>query len=145
MPYPFQIVQTNRDILLVHEYATSNRFINMGKPQEVPSDTGMGTTNGRWEGDTLGDRRHGAQTASRGSTGAGDFASDKVHIVERFTRTSADHLTYSATIEDPSVFTKTWTISMPLYRKVEKDAQLLEFKCTEFAKELLYGKYKKAK
>jgi hypothetical protein len=63
--------------------------------------------------------------------------------VERFKLADNDHLTYTATIEDPSVLTKPWTISMPLYRRVEKDAQLLEFKCTEFAEELLYGKYKK--
>jgi hypothetical protein len=142
MPYPFQIVETGKDILFVYEYASSNRLVNMGKPMEAGSDTWMGTNNGRWEGDTL-------VVDVTGLNGlawldrAGNFASDKVHIVERFTRKDADHLNYSATIEDPSVFTKPWTISMPLYRRVEKDAQILEFKCTEFAEELLYGKYKK--
>jgi hypothetical protein len=142
MPYPFQIVQTNKDILFVYEYASSNRLINMGKPQEAGSDTWMGTNNGRWEGDTL-------VVDVTGLNGlawldrAGDFATDKAHIVERFTRTSPDHLTYTATIDDPSIFTKPWTISMLLYRHAEKDAQLLEFKCTEFAEDLLYGKYKK--
>jgi hypothetical protein len=143
MPYPFQIVQTNHDILFVYEYATSNRLINMGKPEEAPSDTWMGTNNGRWEGDTLVidvTGLNGLAWLDR----AGDFASDKLHVVERFTRTSSDHMNYSATIEDASVFTKPWTINMLLYRKAEKNAQLLEFKCTEFAEELLYGKYKKA-
>jgi len=46
---------------------------------------------------------------------------------------------YEATIEDPKVFTRPWKISMPLYRHLEKNAQLLEFKCVEFAEELLYG------
>jgi hypothetical protein len=142
MPYPFQIVQTPKDLLFVYEFASSNRLINMGKAQEAGSDTWMGTNNGRWEGETLVidvTGLNGLAWLDRN----GDFTSDKVHVVERFTRTSPEVLMYTATIEDPSVFTKPWTISMPLYKRVEKDAQLLEFKCTEFAEELLYGKYKK--
>ena len=74
----------------------------------------------------------------------GDFGGKQLHIVERFTRTDPYHLNYEATIEDPTVFTRPWKISMPLYRKVEKNAQLLEFKCVEFSEELLYGKFKKS-
>jgi hypothetical protein len=143
MPYPFQIVQTNKDILFVYEYATSNRLINMGKPVEAASDTWMGTNNGHWEGDTLVIDVTGLNGLAWFDR-AGNFGSDKLHIVERFTRSGSDHLTYEATIEDPSTYTKPWKISMTLYRMVEKDAQLLEFKCTEFAEELLYGKYKKS-
>jgi hypothetical protein len=71
------------------------------------------------------------------------WASDKLHVVERYTRTGPDHIQYEATIEDSSVFTRPWKISMPLYRHVEKNAQLLEFKCVPFAEELLYGQLKK--
>jgi len=74
---------------------------------------------------------------------AGNFASDKLHVVERFTRTDRDHLKYEATIEDPSVFSRPWKISMLLYRRVENNARLLEFKCVEFAEELIYGQYRK--
>ena len=49
---------------------------------------------------------------------------------------------YEATIEDPSIFSRPWKISMPLYRRLEKNAQLLDFKCVEFAEGLLYGKYR---
>ncbi len=142
MPYPFQIVQSPKGILFVYEYATANRFVNMGKPIEAGSDTWMGTNNGRWEGDTL-------VVDVTGLNGlawfdrAGDFGTDKLHVVERWTRTDRDHLQYEATIEDPSVFSRPWKISMPLYRRVEKNAQILEFKCVEFAEELLYGQYKK--
>lgn len=142
MPYPFQIVQSPKGILFVYEYASANRFVNMGKPEEAGSDTWMGTNYGRWEGDTL-------VVDVTGLNGlawfdrAGDFASDKLHVVERWTRSDRDHLQYEATIEDPSVFSRPWKISMPLYRRVEKNAQILEFKCVEFAEELLYGQYKK--
>jgi len=142
MPYPFQIVQTPRGIMFVYEFASANRLVNMGKPEEAASDTWMGTNNGHWEGDTL-------VVDVTGLNGlawfdrAGDFASNQLHVVERYTRVDPYHLNYEATIEDPSVFTRPWKISMPLYRRVEKNAQLLEFKCVEFVEELLYGQFKK--
>jgi hypothetical protein len=142
MPYPFQIVQSPRGILFVYEYASANRLVNMSKPVEAVSDSWMGTNNGHWEGDTL-------VVDVTGLNGlawfdrAGNFASDKLHVVERFTRTGRDHLQYEATIEDASVFSRPWKISMPIYRRVEKNARLLEFKCVEFAEELIYGQYKK--
>jgi hypothetical protein len=142
MPYPFQVVQSPKGILFVYEYASANRFVNMGKPEEAASDTWMGTNYGHWEGDTL-------VVDVTGLNGlawfdrAGDFGSDKLHVVERWTRSDRDHLQYEASIEDPAVFSRPWKISMPLYRRVEKNAQILEFKCVEFAEELLYGQYKK--
>ena len=57
--------------------------------------------------------------------------------------TDADHINYEATITDKNVFSRPWKISMPLYRRVEKNAQLLEFKCVEFAEEMLYGHLRK--
>jgi hypothetical protein len=142
LPYPFQIVQSPVGILFVYEYASSNRFVNMGKPAEAGSDTWMGTNNGRWEGDTLVIDVTGLNGLAWFDR-AGNFASDNLHVVERWSRADKDHLTYEATIEDPKTFSKPWKIEMPVYRRVEKNAQLLEFKCVEFAEELLYGKYKK--
>jgi hypothetical protein len=142
MPYPFQIVQSPQGILFVYEFASANRLVNMGKPVEAVADSWMGTNNGHWEGDTL-------VVDVTGFNGlawfdrAGNFASDQLHVIERFTRTDRDHLRYEAIIEDPSVFSRPWTISMPLYRRVDKNAQILEFKCVEFAEELLYGEFKK--
>ena len=70
---------------------------------------------------------------------AGNFHSDGLHVVERITATAPDHLNYEATIEDPKVFTRPWKISMPLYRRVEPNKQLFEYKCVEFVEELMYG------
>ena len=142
MPYPFQIVQSNKGILFVYEFASANRWVNMGKPIEAPSDTWMGTNNGRWEGETLVIDVTGLNGLAWFDR-AGNYSSDKLHVVERFTARSADTLMYEATMEDPSVFSRTWKIRVPLYRRVEEGAQLLEFKCVEFAEELLYGAYKK--
>ena len=144
MPYPFQIVQSSNVILMAYEYASTNRTINMGKAVEAAVDTWMGTANGHWEGDTLVVDNKGFNDLSWFDR-AGDFHSDELHVAERFTRTGPDHIQYEAMIEDPQVFTKPWKISLPLYRRVEKNAQLGEFKCVEYAEELLYGDLRKKK
>jgi hypothetical protein len=64
-------------------------------------------------------------------------------VSERYTPLGPDTLTYEATIEDPKVFSRPWKISMPLYRHMEKNAQIIEFKCVEFVEELMYGPYRK--
>jgi hypothetical protein len=98
----------------------------------------MGWSMGRWEGDTLViDVTN--QVDKTWFDRAGNFHSDALHVVERYTPASPYHLLYEATIEDPKVFTRPWKISMPLYRRVEQTPQLLEFKCVEFAEEFMYG------
>jgi hypothetical protein len=142
MPFPFQIVQSANVILMSYEYASANRVINIGKPVEASVDTWMGTSNGHWEGETLVVDNTGFNDLSWFDR-AGDFHSDALHVIERFTRTDADHINYQATIEDPQTFTAPWKISLPLYRRVEKNAQLGEFKCVEYVEELLYGDLRK--
>lgn len=142
MPYPFQIVQSQKNILISYEYAGAVRTINMDKPTKPPADSWMGWSNGHWEGDTLVVDVTGFNEDTWFDR-AGDFHSDSLHVVERYTPRSAETLTYEATIEDPKTFSRPWKISMPLYRHVEKNAQLLEFKCVEFVEELLYGPLRK--
>jgi hypothetical protein len=142
MPYPFQIIQSQKDIVIAYEFATTNRLINMGKPQEAAVDTWMGTSNGHWEGETLVVDVTGFNGQSWFDR-AGNFASDSLHVVERYSLLDSNTLNYEATIEDPKVFSRAWKISLPLYRHREKDARLLEFKCVEFAEELLYGDLRK--
>ncbi len=143
MPYPFQIVQTPQSILFAYEYASANRVVNMTKtPVEASVDTWMGTANGHWEGDTLVVDNTGFNDQSWFDR-AGDFHSDQLHVVERFNLADADHMNYEATIEDPQTFTRPWKINLRLYKRVEKNAQLTEFKCVEFVEELLYGDVRK--
>ena len=138
MPFPFQIVQTSQYILIAYEFASASRVIYMGKAPESPVDTWMGHSVGHWEGETL----VVDVTSFNDQTWfdrAGNFHSDELHVVERYTPLSRDALSYEATIEDPKVFSRPWKMSMPLYRRLERNAQLLEFKCVEFAEELMYG------
>ena len=139
MPYPFQIVQTgNNDVLMAYEYASASRVIKMGKTEPPPVDTWMGQSVGRWEGDTLVVDVTGFNDQTWFDR-AGNFHSEALHVVERFTPVNSDVLNYEVTIEDPKVFTRPWKIQLPLYRRQDANAQLLEFKCVEFVEELMYG------
>ena len=142
IPHPFQIVQSPSSILFLYQYAGAVRTIYTKDPGPPPVDTWMGQSVGRWEGQTLVID----VTGFNGRTWfdrAGNFHSDKLHVTERYTKVGNDHLMYEAVIEDSEVFTRPWKISMPLYRRIEKNASLLEFKCVEFVEELLYGGLRK--
>ena len=142
MPYPFQIVQSASAMTFVYEYAGAVRNIYLKDPGPAPADSWMGKSVGHWEGETLVVN----VTDLNDNTWfdrAGNFHSDKLHVVERYRRTSPDVIMYEATIEDAGVFTRPWKISMALYRRQEKNAQILDFKCVEFVEELLYGPYRK--
>jgi hypothetical protein len=141
MPYPFQIVQGQKDILFVYEYASSNRIVHMSNHTEPPVDSWMGWSNGKWDGDTLVIEATGFNDQSWFDR-AGNNHTEALKVTERFTL-SGDNLMYEARIEDPKTFTQPWTIRMPLYRRIEPNVQLLEFKCVEFSEELLYGDLKK--
>jgi len=139
MPYPFQILQTaDNDILIAYEYASASRVIKMGKVEPPPVDTWMGQSAGYWEGDTLVVDVTGLNDQTWFDR-AGNFHSEALHVVERFTPVSPAVLDYQVTIEDPKVFTRSWNMRMPLYRRQDTGAQLLEFKCVEFVEELMYG------
>jgi hypothetical protein len=139
--HDFQIVQGNKDILFVYEFASANRIVHMSNHTESPVDSWMGWANGRWEGDTLVVENSGFNEHSWFDR-AGNHHSNQLMVLERFTP-GAHGLDYQATMTDAETFTRPWTIRMPLYRRVEPNAQLLEFKCVEFSEELLYGDLKK--
>ena len=143
MPFPFQIVQGPGDfILMAYEFASAPRTIRMNWKGEAPVDSWMGWSRGRWEGDTLVVDVSG-QRAETWFDRAGNFHSDALHVVERYTPVSPYHLQYEATIEDPQVFTRPWKISLPLYRRMERNVQVLEFKCVPFSEDLLFGRFGK--
>ena len=142
MPYPFQIFQNSKAIFFAYEYAGAVRNVYLKDPGPAPIDSWMGQSVGHWEGDTLVIDVTGFNDQTWFDR-AGNYHSDALHVVERYRRTSADVLSYEATIEDPKVFTRPWKISLPLYRRQEKNAQLMDFKCVEFVEELLYGQWRK--
>ena len=142
-PYPFQIVQTEEYILIAYEFASASRVVYMDRPDfEAPVDAWMGHSLGSWDGETLVIDVT-AQVPDTWLDRSGNHHSNSIHVVERYTATGPDHLMYEATIEDPEVYTRPWTIRLPLYRRVDENMQLLEYKCVEFAEELMYGHLRK--
>jgi hypothetical protein len=142
MPYPLQIVQSTNKIHMIFAFTNTARTIHLDQVTGPPDFTYMGHSVGRWEEDTLVvdvTEFNGRSWFDR----AGNFHSDQLHLVERFTPISADALHYEVTIEDPNTFTEPWKISMPLYRRLEPNMQLLEYRCIEFAEEFMYGHLRK--
>ena len=142
MPYPFQIVQSDKYMFFAYQYAGATRNINMDAPKKAPIDSWMGWSNGHWEADTLVVDVTGLNDQTWFDR-AGDFHSDALHVVERYTPRSPETMRYEATIEDPKVFSRPWKMSMLLYRVQDDHVKLLEFKCVEFVEELMYGHLRK--
>jgi hypothetical protein len=142
MPFPFQIFQSKDYFFIAYEYAGATRNIYMKDPGPPPADSWMGQSVGRWEGDTLVVE----VTGFNGQTWldrSGNWHTDALKVTERYRLMGKDHIWYEATLEDPNVYTRPWKISMPLYRRIEPNAQLLQFKCVEFVEELMYGHLRK--
>ncbi len=144
MPFPFQIVQTPEYILIAYEFASASRVIYMNRPDfESPIDAWMGHSRGHWEEGTLVVDVT-SQVPDTSFDSAGNFHSEALHVAERYTAIGPNALRYEVTIEDPKVFTRPWKMSMPLYRRLDENVQLLEFKCVEFVEELMYGHLRKS-
>jgi hypothetical protein len=137
LPYPFQIFQSGEYIAIVYEYIHINRIIHLdgsAHPDPELIEFWMGDSRGHWEGNTLVvDVTN--FTDKTWFDRAGNFHSANLHVIERYTPTGPDHLQYEATIEDPKVFTRPWKISFPLYRRQDKNVQLLEYECYAYAEE----------
>lgn len=142
MPFPFEIIQGDKKILVAYEFASASRLITLDKAEPAPVESYMGWSNGRWDGDTLVVDVTGLNDKTWFDR-AGNFHSDALHVVERWTPAGPDVLQYEATIEDSKVFTRPWKMSFPLYRRLDRNAQFLEFKCVPFSEELVYGHLRK--
>ncbi len=139
MPFPFHIVQSEKKIFMAYEFGSNSRIIHLDRPgsrADLPS--WMGYSLGRWEGSTLVVEVT-DQVADTWFDASGNYHTDALKVTERYTPMGENHIAYEATIEDPNVFTRPWTIKMPLYRRMESQAQILEYKCVPFAEDAVYG------
>jgi len=132
MPHPLQIVQTPGTIFMLFEYVHATRNIFMDKPHpRGPIEWWMGDSRGRWDGDTLVvDVVH--FNDQTWFDRAGNFHSEAMHLVERYSLMDEDHIRYEATVEDPKVFTRPWKMNMVFYRHREPNFQLLDYECYAF-------------
>ena len=138
MPFPFQIFQSESHMFMAYEYAGAMRDIYLEDPGPPQVDSWMGQSVGQWDGDTF-------VVTVNGFNGqtwldrAGNHHSASLTVTERYTMMGPDHILYEATLEDPATFERPWTIRMPLYRNVDPNARLGQFKCVPFVEELMYG------
>lgn len=142
MPFPFQIFQNESSFFIAYEFAGAVRDIYLQDVGPAETDSWMGQSVGRWEGDTLVVEVTG-QSDQTWFDRAGSHHTNQLVVTERYTMISQDHIHYEATMKDPIVFTESWTISMPLYRRIEDGARLMDFKCVEFVEELLFGELRR--
>ncbi len=142
MPFPFRIFQSDRKFFIAYEYAGAVRDVYLEDPGEPQVDSWMGQSWGRWEGDTFVVEVTG-QLPDTWFDRAGNHHGARMTVTERYTMLGPDHLLYEAEIDDPDTFSRPWTIRMPLYRNVDPNARLGQFKCVEFVEELMYGHLRK--
>ena len=129
-------------MFVTFEFANAVRDFFFDDPGVEPIDSWMGQSYAKWDGDTMVVEVIG-QVGETWFDRAGNHHSPNMKVVERWTRTGPDHMNYEATICDETTFTEPWTISMPLYRRVESNARIFDFKCVEFVEELLYGQWRR--
>jgi len=141
-PYPFQVVQSPEIILMSFEFAGATRQVHMEKVEPPPVDAWMGHSVGRWDGDTLVIDSNTFMDQTWLDR-AGNFHSAGLSLVERMTPMTKDALSYEVTLTDDQTFTRPWKISMPLYRRLDKDAEVLEYNCVEFVEETMWGHLRK--
>jgi hypothetical protein len=142
LPFPYQIIQGPTKIMMIFEFADASRTIHLDNVAPYPNIAYMGHSVGLWEGDTLVVNTSNF-TDHTWFDRSGNFHSDALNVVERFTLISRDAVLYEATIEDSQVFTRPWKMSMPLYRRLDKNARLMEFKCVEMTEEARLGYLRK--
>jgi hypothetical protein len=138
LPFPFEITQTPKHIGIAYEFAHATRTIFLdGTPHLDDLDFWMGDGRGRWEGDTLvvdtvslGDRTWFDQ--------AGNFHSDALKVTERFAPIDSSHISYEVTLDDSKVFTRPWKMSLIIYRRLEKNLELLDYECAEHVYQKLF-------
>ena len=143
LPFPFQIVQSTDHIIFAYEFASASRIVYVDQPDfEAPILSWMGHNLARYEGDTLVIEVT-DQVPETWLDHAGNHHTDALRVTERYTHVGPNVIQYEATLEDPNVYTRPWKVSYPLYRRLDDNMQLLEFKCVEFTEELLYGHLRK--
>ena len=143
LPFPFQIIQSPDHVVMAYEFASASRIVYMDRPDfEAPILSWMGHSRGHFEGDSLViDVTD--QVPDTWLDRAGNHHSDALRVTERYTHVGPNTLMYEATLEDPNVYTQAWTLKFPLYRRLDENMQILEFKCVEFTEELIYGHLRK--
>ena len=142
MGYPIQITQGTSKILMAYGFSNAGRTVHLDEVDAPGIDSWMGHSVGRWDGDTL-VVEVSELIEQTWLDRSGNFHSGGMTVTERYTPITPYHIEYEATITDPDTFTEPWTIALPLYKRMEEHAQVLEYRCVEMVEELIYGHLRK--
>jgi hypothetical protein len=143
-----KFVQTPGYVLILYEWIHAYRFIPLDGRPHVAKDVRLwnGDSRGRWEGDTLVVDVTNFHVDAKNYNnqpwldGHGSFYTDALHIVERWKLSAADTISYEATITDPNVFTRPWTLAFTMVRNTDKNYEFFEVACHEgYKPELAVG------
>ena len=139
-----QLFQIPGHVAILNEMVHDVRLVPMDNRPSLSSNIRqwMGNSRGRWDGDTLVIETEGVSGMTWFAR-SGSFHSDGLRVVARMSARTAETLNYEVSIEDPEIFTRPWTMHMPLYRRVEVNSELMEFRCVEFVEDLIYGHLRK--
>jgi hypothetical protein len=141
IPFPFQISQTPQMIQITYEFVHNYRSIYLNGSEHLPGiDFFNGDSRAKWDGDTLVVDVANFNDDSAHPTwfdASGNYHSDALHVVERWTRTGPDTMVYRATMEDRKVFSRPWTLEVLLYRHLEKNFRMMEYECQMFKEKLV--------
>jgi hypothetical protein len=136
-PFPLEFVEDGDYFAILSETEHSVRVIPLdGRPHRKNYWSWMGDSRGRWDGDTL----VVDVTGLNGKTWldqAGNFTDENSHVVERFTMTGPDRIVYEATVTDPTVYSRPWTMRIPLARQ-PKNTGLIEYDCVEGERDVVH-------
>ncbi|MEX1197731.1 MAG: hypothetical protein WEB57_07720 [Pseudohongiellaceae bacterium] len=142
LPHPFQIFQSDSAFFIAYSFAGAVRNVYLEDPGPAPIDSWMGQSHGQWDGDTFVVEVTGLNDQTWYDR-AGNYRTINSTVTERYTLVDENVIEYEATIEDPEIYEEPWTIRMPLYRRLEENFELPQFKCVEFVEELMYGSFRK--
>lgn len=143
-PHPFQIFQSESAFFIAYSFAGAVRNVFLEDPGPAPLDSWMGQSFGYWDGDTWVVEVVGLNDQTWFDR-SGNYHTYQLKVTERYTLVSENVIEYEATMEDPDIFERPWTIKMPIYRRLEAGYELPQFKCVEFVEEMMYGKYRKGR
>ena len=146
-PAPFQIFQRDRDLTLLHQLGHQIRTIHTNQTlHPEPDEAGrwsledglwLGDSRGTWDGDTLVVDVIGF-TSETWLDRSGNYHSQSLHVVEKWSFVDEDTISYTATLEDPEVYSEPWTLNVLLHRRRDNDFQLIEDYCFTLPYEQYY-------
>jgi hypothetical protein len=135
LPFPFQIVQTENQVIMIYEYIHNVRTIALNRDEHLDGvEFWNGDSYAHYEGNSL-VVNVGGFIPDTWLDEAGNHHSGQLQVTERYTPISPGHMRYDVSLKDPETYTQPWSMSMVLYRHIEEGFRILEYECHAYAED----------